>query len=89
MNKKLSREELVRLVELLITGIGTEAQQENWLRQVEQSVPDPEVSNLIYWSDASGPGHAITAVEIVDAALSYKPILLGPASNRNSGEDRE
>jgi hypothetical protein len=86
MDKKLSKDELVRLVELLITGKGTVAEQEEWLRQVERNVPDPEVSDLIYWSDTSAPGHAVTAVEIVEAALNYKPILLGPAESSPSSE---
>jgi hypothetical protein len=38
---------------------------------LEENVPDPEVSNLIYWNDEE-----LTAEKIVDKALSYKPIQL-------------
>ena len=36
---------------------------------LKQNVPDPDVSDLIYWND-------LTPEEIVDRALRYKPIQL-------------
>ena len=39
--------------------------------QLKRSVPDPEVSELIFWRKP-----ALTAEEIVDRAMAYAPIIL-------------
>lgn len=72
MGGKLSKEELVELLKKLISGIGTEEQDELWLKQIEQSVPHPEVVNLIFWDERN-----LSPEEIIDEALAYKPIILG------------
>ena len=48
----------------------TEADGDRLLDEVKQSVPDPEVSDLIYWRTP-----ALTAEEIVDRAMAYAPII--------------
>lgn len=70
MNDKLSREELIKLVEKIIACEGTEEEIDNMIKQFDDNVPHPEVNNLIYW------GEEKTAKQIVDIALNYKPIIL-------------
>ncbi len=82
MTQKLSREELVRLVEKIIRVEGTEEEIDAMLDLFGRSVPDPEAERLIYWSDED-----LTAEEIVDRALSYKPIIL-PGRQEPPSEDR-
>jgi len=70
MKKKLSREELILLVKEITNVKGkTELQISLLIKELEQNVPHPEPSDLIYWED-------LTPEEIVDKALNYKPIIL-------------
>ncbi len=71
MMKIKDREELVQLVQSIMDAVGTEEEQEEMLSILEASVPDPNVSNLIYYPPDS---NELTAEEVVDRALSYKPI---------------
>lgn len=49
---------------------GTEEEIDEMIKLLEKNVPDPGVSDLIFW------GEERTPQEIVEIALSYKPILL-------------
>ncbi len=53
MDKGLNRDQLIRLVEQLISGQGTEDEQGEWLDLIDRSVPAPTgyVNDLIFWSD--------------------------------------
>ena len=66
----MTRDELIELV-VTIKSVGdrTEEEIDQLIDQLERNVPHPEVSDLIYYDD-------LTAEEIVDKALSYKPIQL-------------
>ncbi len=79
MNKTLSREELIDLVEGIKDPRGTEDDTNRELALLEANVPDPNVSDLIFWPD----GPELTAEEVVDKALAYQAIPLG----RSSQED--
>ncbi len=68
---KLSKNELIELVQKIMEVSGTEEEQDQMLILLEQNVPDPEVSNLIYWHTPE-----LSAEEVVDKALSYKAIQL-------------
>jgi hypothetical protein len=72
MSSKLSREELITLVDKLLRAEGSEEEQAQWLRTVEENVPHPEVSDLIYH-----PEVPLTSTEIVEIALNYRGIRLG------------
>lgn len=64
------REELIKLVKDIVNVENkTEKEIDKLTKILEQNVPDPEVSNLIYYNE-------LTPEEIVDKALSYKPINL-------------
>ena len=47
-----------------------------WLVLLEQNVPHPEVSDLIFWPQNYGLGLNPTSEEIVEKALSYGSIIL-------------
>lgn len=71
MFNKLNREELIELVKQICEAEGTEEEIDSMIDLLEQNVPHPEVSDLIFWSNEE-----LTAEEIVDRALNYKPIIL-------------
>lgn len=66
----MSKEDLIILVEKIMKCDGTEEEIDEMIKLLEKNVPDPEVSDLIFW------GEERTPQEIVEIALSYKPILL-------------
>ncbi|TKJ84845.1 e9imm peptide [Paenibacillus sp. CFBP13512] len=70
----LSRNECIDLVERIMQDRGNEQEIDQWLVTLEQNVPHPEISNLIFWNDKD-----YSAAEIVDKALAYQPILLPPS----------
>lgn len=85
MREKLSKAELIQLVEKIISGQGTEQEIYKWLKLVELNVPDQGVSDIIYWPSTRGQPDNLTAEQIVDIALSYKPnvIPLGPKTTND------
>jgi hypothetical protein len=70
---KLSRSELIELVQKVLDIEGTEQQLDERLYLIRCNVPDPGVLDLIY-------GTELSAEEIIDRALAYQPVLLGPSS---------
>ena len=64
------KEELIKLVEKIKKCEGTEQEIDNMIELLEKNVPDPSVSNLIFFRDD------LTSKEIVELALSYKAIIL-------------
>ncbi|KJB86256.1 hypothetical protein AZ66_19870 [Paenibacillus sp. E194] len=70
-NKKLSRDELIILVRKIMKCEGSEQEIDEMMNLLESNVPDPQVSDLIFWSDIE-----YSPEEIVDKAMSYKPIIL-------------
>ena len=73
MDKITDRAELVSLVQKIINAEGTEEEQDEMLLLLKASVPDPKVSDLIYYPPG---GQDLSAEEVVDRALAYKPIQL-------------
>jgi hypothetical protein len=65
----MTKKELVELVKEIMSWQGTEEELSEKLFLLKQNVPHPSPSNLIYWDD-------LTLEEVVDRALSYKPIAL-------------
>jgi hypothetical protein len=68
---RLSRDELVTLVKRIMACEGTDSEQDQWILEFERNVPHPGASDLIFF-----PKRNMTAEEIVDEALFYKPIQL-------------
>lgn len=69
--KKLTREELISLVNKIVECEGSEEEINKMIEVIEKNVPHPEVSDLIYWNEEE-----LTSEQIVDKALKYKPIQL-------------
>lgn len=70
MENKLNKKELIDLVKDIIDVKGkTEEQQVELLEIFKKNVPHPTPSDLIYWEN-------LTPEEVVDKALSYRPIQL-------------
>ncbi|KAB8141079.1 hypothetical protein F8S13_21420 [Chloroflexia bacterium SDU3-3] len=74
MKQKLDRAQIVFLVDKLLKAEGTASEMGDWLELVKANVPDPGIQGLIYWPNHYGLGDNPSAEEIVDKALSYKPI---------------
>jgi hypothetical protein len=69
MPEKLSKDELVVLVGKIQRGEGSEAEITAMLEVLADSVPDPDVADLVYCEGMS-------AEEVVELAFKYKPISL-------------
>ena len=68
----MKKEELIKLVERLQTAdYSSEKEGSELMQQLEKNVLHPGVSELIFWNSPE-----LTAEEIVELALSYKPIPL-------------
>jgi len=89
MTEPLSRVELIELVEKIMHGEGTEEETNEWLELIKANVPDPEVSDLIFWPDVRGLPDNLTAEQIVDMAVSYKPIALPASATSQHHIDQE
>ena len=76
MPEPLNKQQLIDLVPKLIRA--TEQQVTEWTPLIEASVPCPvgEFFGYIFWSNTHGLGNNPTGEEIVEKALSYKPIQL-------------
>ena len=66
---KLSREELIRLVEHIMSASGCIVDLDALLNQFEENVGHPNASELIFNPPS---GKKMTAEEIVDAAMNYR-----------------
>ena len=78
MRDKLEQDQLILLVERIRRAEGTEDEEGQWLDLIDQSVPAPTgyVSDLIFWPSNHGYTEEPSSQEIIDRALSYKPICL-------------
>lgn len=68
---KLCREELIDLVRRIKLGEGSDEEASEWIMQIRQSVPHPEVLNVITRNK-----EGLSVEQIVDKLLNYKPIIL-------------
>jgi len=68
--RKLNRDELILLVTRIMNAEGkTEAEDDQLLEEFLHNVIDPEATNYIFYDN-------LLPEEVVDKALSYKPIQL-------------
>jgi Colicin immunity protein / pyocin immunity protein len=77
----LTRDELIGLVERIMRVETADEDDEDRLVDLfEESVVHPAASDLIFHpARYFGEGHEPSAEEVVDAALAYRPIELGPS----------
>ncbi|MGG3801662.1 bacteriocin immunity protein [Metabacillus fastidiosus] len=71
MNDKLSKEQLVILVEDIVNPKLEEHEINKKIEILEKIVPHPAPSDLIFWNEEE-----FTAREIVEKVLNYRPISL-------------
>lgn len=68
----MTKEELVDLVKKLMNGkFRGDDEGSELMQMLERNVLHPRVSDLIFWDERE-----LTAEEIVEEALAYKPIQL-------------
>ncbi|MDX2678470.1 bacteriocin immunity protein [Streptomyces sp. NY05-11A] len=72
----MNRQELIELVRRLMSAEGTEEENDRLVEILERSVPHPRVLDLIYHPQSEGLQDGVTAEQVVDAALAYKPFAL-------------
>jgi len=70
-----SKEELIELVRKIQNQQGTEAECIAWMKIVEMHVPDPYVSDLMFFSQPS-----LSPEEVVERAFEFQATLLPPPS---------
>ncbi|MFD3336672.1 bacteriocin immunity protein [Streptomyces sp. NPDC058700] len=68
----LTRGELIRLVEKIMEGAESEEDQDALIETLKRNVSHPRVLDLIFHPEDDEP----TAEQVVDSALSYRPIEL-------------
>jgi hypothetical protein len=68
---KRSREELVRMVQILVNADLPEEEEDQIVEELKSSVSHPRVTDLIYYTTPK-----LTVDEVVDRALAYRPIEL-------------
>ncbi|MFJ5292377.1 bacteriocin immunity protein [Streptomyces sp. NPDC088348] len=66
-----SRAELVSMVQQLIGATLPESEEDALVQELKESVQHPRVTDLIFYSDPP-----LSAEEVVDQALAYRPIEL-------------
>jgi hypothetical protein len=66
-----TRDELIQMVQQLIDATLPEGEEDALVEELKNSVLHPRVTDLIYYSDPE-----LTAEEVVDQALAYRPIEL-------------
>ncbi|PCJ15467.1 MAG: hypothetical protein COB02_17990 [Candidatus Cloacimonadota bacterium] len=70
----LSKDKLIALVNRLINVNGTEDELDDIESLLENELPDPNFVDYIYYPPN---GIELSAEEIIEKALAYKPIILG------------
>lgn len=72
---RMSREEAIALVQRIMNAdFATEEEIDAWLETLDKTLgcPTGYVSDLIFWP----PDRELSAGEVVDQALAYRPIAL-------------
>jgi hypothetical protein len=82
----MDREHLIALVrQIMAVDPPTEEEQNRLIHLFEANVPRPGASDLIFWpKTVPGVDRELSAEEVVDLALSYKPIALGPGPSSSA-----
>ena len=73
----ITYEELLELVTRVSGAAGAEHELHFWLRLLEANLPDPRLSDLIFWPDEyfgdGGSSRELSPKEILDIALAANP----------------
>ena len=72
----------MHLVERIqMVDVGTEEEHDALIERFATAVPHPAATDLIFWPQTHGFDYDPSPEEIVDAALAYRPMEMGPASD--------
>lgn len=71
MENPLRKDEVISLITKIMNSEGTETEIDEMISELKRNVPDPHVTNLIFWSEEE-----YSPEEIYEKAMSYKPIEL-------------
>lgn len=74
---KLSREELIELISKIRLGLGEDEEVEGWIMSIKQSVPHPEILNVITRNK-----DGLSVEGIADKLLNYQAVILKEASDK-------
>jgi hypothetical protein len=74
--RDIDRDELVQLARRILACDGTEEEMDALQLELERRLPGPGVSDLMFHQEPE-----LTPEEIIERALAYKPIELGPPSS--------
>ena len=78
--KKLSKEELIKLVrDIYEVNFDNEENYDKAILKFRENVPHPEAADLIFYHNPE-----LSPEEVVEKALSYKPIILPPPEEYQS-----
>ncbi|OQP56229.1 bacteriocin immunity protein [Niastella populi] len=69
MDTPNNKQELIVLVQKIMSAKGTQEEIDEWIEELESKVLHPRVADLIYHEN-------LTAEEVVEKALAYKPFNL-------------
>lgn len=64
----MTRSELIEMVRRLYLGIDTEQEQNLMMKALDENVPHPAISDLIYWPPED---KELSPEEVIDIALAY------------------
>lgn len=78
----MNREDLIKLVKRIQVVDGTEEEIDEMMDLFQRNVIDPNGMEYIYGKEYDG----LTAEEIVDKALDYKPLITPSSSNSFDGD---
>ncbi|MDR4924884.1 bacteriocin immunity protein [Peribacillus simplex] len=67
MSKRLSKEELVELVNKICNPMLSDEEVSEYIEILEDNVPHPAHSDLIFWNDED-----LSSEEVVEISLAYK-----------------
>lgn len=69
--KRLTRTEMIELIERLMRGEGDDDEARAWIEALERSIPNPHILDLFFYDRSE-----LTAEQILDKASAYRPIEL-------------
>jgi hypothetical protein len=82
MQEHFSKNQLIQLVRKIVNSEGTEAEIDAWQLLLQRTVPDPAISDLMFFSDVE-----LSPEEIVERALNYRPIPMPPEGSASATND--
>jgi hypothetical protein len=71
MTENIPRDRLIEIIGQIMKSEGSEEEINEWINILENNVPHPAVSDLIFHGDRE-----LTPEEVLNAALSYQSIRL-------------